>query len=153
MTIDPERLDYSTAEYREFRLKIDLFPDEAVWFFTLLDAIKSFLHGEGDEFNPKMTKRSDDAKDWIFGKQDFQFCFNEVWLMFSDIDPGQIKEVLRYRLEYKKESHKKRRVNAENENHNGGRGAEAGSHNGNRGDSCQPREDGWIESILFQRDF
>ncbi len=152
MKIDPERLDYSIADYNEFKKKVDLSPDEAIWFFIVLDAIKSFLCGEGDAYYPDMEGKNTDAREWIFGRQDYEFCFNERWVIFSDIDPDLIKKVLVKRLEQKRELHEKRRMNAENPNHHGRRGAEAGNCIGNGGGLRATREDGWIESILFQGD-
>lgn len=58
-------------------------PDKVFWFSVLANAIYAFLNG------------CQEAADWIFAKdQRWEHSFDELWIMFFEIDPKEVRNAL-----------------------------------------------------------
>jgi len=142
-------------EYACFLRNNNFSPDANAWFNVLYDALETYLCGLDDNFKIGMYQRRDETVEWVHGRQDYQYCFNEVWLMFYDSPPEFVKKVLEKRFKeryskYKRQIKKEKNL-AKNKN-NGGRESETDISNSDidEGSSGHCIEDVWIESIIFQ---
>jgi len=128
--------------------------DAIMWFEMLIDTIETYLCGLDEKFKIGMYIRRDEAVEWVHGKQDYQYCFNEVWLMFYDSDPEYVKKVLekRYKERYAMYSKEQREINrAKNKNHDGReRETDTGDSNINGRTFQNNESDVWVESFLFE---
>ena len=97
------------------------------WFQLLKKSCHDYMYGEGDKFVPVEDKDHEDAERWIFGPQNYQYCFDEVWLMFFEdyeqLEPRHVKVAMKKKAikKYKRHIIERIKENAEAQDSNGGR--------------------------------
>lgn len=99
----------------ENEVRKELISNAKAWFAVLQDAIEIYLCGMDEIIEEHYLSYDlrNNVVNWIFGQQDFQFCFDEVWLMFFDQDPEMVKREMKKRFETKYKNYAKENGDAE----------------------------------------
>ena len=86
---------------------VEVFPDDEcqprksrqykLWFSALREMIYDYMGGECEEDFPTRFDPLDhlEASRWIFGDQQNDLSFDQLWHIFFDIDPALVKERLK----------------------------------------------------------
>lgn len=142
-------------EYLE-EIKRAFDPEFAFRFDVLKTTIENYLCGFGSEVKQSMVGESQErAKRWIFGRQDYEFSFDEIWsLFYENITPDEARAQLKKVFEEKMKRSRYANKSKSNDGRRGRKDEDSG-HDSDRGSvECiqkqeQPGADQWSWNLFF----